>query len=399
MAYYKENEFGAWLTVNYPSSASSYKSGVGGLITWINSNKHLWKKPVSSTKVKDFEDYLKETNKMSERETLFSAVLNILQKDIQKAKKGKGSSTPISTLQNFKSYLCAYEEFFKSQPFVPKAGGFKANHLALLRKNSTNATYTRDELINEFSNRILTQDRISMAKEILFPIRLIRKLWKHDTELWAKKVCNNIWLILKSNTNPYVICQKQIKDIDTLCIKRSGEVIVSIGKNIFTLCTSYSDPYESIVVDGNDIKFVRKRSNVTNLCCPIPSSGKFFFDKNQNVIDPVTNKIILWHIKPAIIKSLGDIAIDHDIPISLVLNEKKKKLTVLKIISNLYRDISANYNLSVAAANANKFCSKLTSGDKKTILSSGYPRSDMDEIGKCKLVLMGKEENSLKSDS
>lgn len=397
MAYYKEKEFDDWLADNYPSSAPSYKSGVGSFINWIDSNKSQWKNP-SSLKVKNFEDYLRDTKEMSERDTLFSAALNILQKEIQKAKKNISPSIPITTLQNYKSFLSAYEEFLRSEPFEPKAPGIKQNHLSLLRKNSSNATYTRDELIKEFTNRILTQDRISLSKEILFPIRLIRKLWKADAEAWANDVCNNIWLILQSYTPVKTFCQKQIKDIETLSIKRNGEVIVTINNALYTLCTSYSDPHEYLKVNCNRLEYYRKRKPVFGLNCIIPTGG-YIIDKNQNVIDSVTKRIVLWHIKPVKIKALGDIAIDHDIPISLVLKEKKKKLTELKKISKAYCDISATNNLSVTAANANKFCSKLNASNVCTFRGIGYPQADMSEIGKCKLVLMEKVENSMKSDS
>ena len=150
-------------------------------------------------------------------------------------------------------------------------------------------------------------------------------------------------------------------------------------------------------MNWNTLEYFRKRKPVSGLSCRIPKGG-YIIDKNQNVIDSDTKEIVLWHIKPVRIKALGDIAIDHDIPISLVLREKKNKLNMLKKISKAYCVISAASNISVTAANANKFCSKLGKNDS-VFLKIGYPANDMSEIGKCKLFLMEKGENSMKSDS
>ena len=111
--YYKEDEFENWLendTVRWsdPKSVSSYKSGVRSMIIWVDANKHLWK-TTSGTLFLGFEDYLKIIDSDKDRETFFSAVLNIIQKGIDKDPSNK------TTLQNYKSYLCAYEDFLETK--------------------------------------------------------------------------------------------------------------------------------------------------------------------------------------------------------------------------------------------------------------------------------------------
>lgn len=393
MAYYKENEFDKWLKVAYPASVSSYKSGVGTAIAWIDNEKSLWKIPYKDFKVKNFEEYLELANSIDDLETLFSAALNIIQKAINKKPSNK------DTLQNLKSQLCAYEMFLKNvfdeEPLTGK--GIADNHKKMLRINSSNATYTPEELVKEFYLRILTQDRISMSKKVMFPIRLIRKLWKEESEKWAKSVCGNIWLIVN---NSFGTREIQIKDIKSLCIKRTGDVSITDTKdNIYKLYTSYSDPYETLVVENNEIQFKRKRKCVHS--CEIPSDG-FIIDKNQNVRNAKTKEIILWHIKPIKMKTLGDIAIDHDIPISLVLKEKEKQLTSLKKLSDKYRDMSIRHNVKVSSDGLNSLYSLIDTIEEnqlKQCCEGSFPHEDMKIIGKCKLVLMGKDENSIKSDS
>ena len=86
--YYKEDDFEQWLINdndrwNDPSSVSSYKSGVGSMIDWVNRHKFLWK-TIGGTKVQDFEWYLQNIGSVADRDTFFSAVLNIIQIEIKK---------------------------------------------------------------------------------------------------------------------------------------------------------------------------------------------------------------------------------------------------------------------------------------------------------------------------
>jgi hypothetical protein len=400
--YFKEDDFKQWLEDdndrwNDSTSVSSYKSGVGSMINWVNNNKGLWK-TTGGTKVQDFEWYLQNIGSVADRDTFFSAVLNIIQIEINKNPKNK------STLQNYKSYLCAFEEFFRNETYPPLS--ISASQKKVLKNNSSCATYTQAELINEFKGRILTQDRISMSKPILFPIRLISKLWPVDSDIWAEGVCKNIYIIVQDTKSSNNIFEKRIKDIETLKIEKTGEVKVKIknDNNDYIMCTSYSDPHEytKIEIENDKIKYkyISKRKEIKVKECDIPQDG-YIIDKNKNIRDS-KKKIILWHVKPVKIKRLGDIAIDHDIPISLVLKEKERKLSTLLTMSDVYRTLSYKYELKVSANEVNNFCKKIDEDGRNRLLNAVNLKllaEDLKLIGKYKLVLMSKDENSQKSDS
>ena len=379
---------------NDPASVSSYKSGVGSMIKWVNENKDLWETS-GGTKVQDFEWYLQNIGSVADRDTFFSAVSNIIQIGIENNRGKK------SILQNWKSHLCAFEAFFKNKGYLESSAPLSDSQKRMLKNNSSCATYTQEELIKEFQGRILTQDRISMSKTILFPIRLMTRLWPESKD-WAKSVCENIYLIVQ-DINSGEISEKKINQIETLRIAKTGkvEVIIDKDKNKYIMCTSYSDPHEFIKIDKDKatIKYIKKRSE--KLCCDIPKEG-FIIDKNKNIRDS-ENKIILWHVKPVNIRRLGDIAIDHDIPISLVLKEKERKLSTLLTMSDVYRTLSYEYGLKVSANEVNNFSKNFfKKGGSQILISKGvkvFPKEEMDMIGKCKLVLMSKDENSQKSDS
>ena len=396
--YFKENDFKQWLENdndrwNGQKSVSSYKSGVGKMIGWVDKHKNLWK-TTGGTKFQNFEWYLQNINCDTDRETFFSAVLNIIQIEINNNPKNK------SILQNYKSYLCAFEEFFRNEAYPPLS--ISASQKRMLKNNSSCATYTQVELINEFKGRILTQDRISMSKPILFPIRLISKLWPMDSDKWAEGVCKNIYIIVQDTKSPNNIFEKQIKDIEILKIEKTGEVKVKIkdDNNEYIMCTSYSDPHEYTIIDikNRTIKYVKKGTkNIDKVKEYEISQDGFKIDKNKNILD-FKNNIIFWHVKPVKIKRLGDIAIDHDIPISLVLKEKERKLSTLMTMSDVYRTLSYEYGLKVSAKEVNNFCSKI-GDDELNKQFKEYPKNDLELIGNCKLVLMSKDENSQKSDS
>ena len=386
--YNKKKEFRTWLKDD-PSrwsddSVNSYVSGIGGLIKWFNANKSNWNQDLE-----EFDNYLKRINNQKDRDTFFSAILNILQKEIKNKPDNK------STLQNYKSYLNAFEEFFRSEPFT--INGLTQQQIKVLRKYGSTITYTKEELIKEFKQRILTQDRISMSKTVMFPIRLIKKLWSTETDDWAKDVCKNIYLIVKSGEETKKI---QLKDIKELRIN-DGENVTIKGTNEeeYGLYTFYSDPHESLFVDSNRIEYNNKNGECGLQC---EYQTPFSVDKNHNIKNE-KNEIILWHVKQMKIKTLSDIAIDHDIPISLILKENEKDLKKLKRLSDKYKKLSAQYGLKVSAKEVNKFCKKIKENSIKEVLkktcNGNFPIGDMEIIGKCKLVLMAKDENTMKSDS
>ena len=402
-----EQKFRDWLEEdqekwNSDDSRSSYVSGMRSLISWLDGQKDLWDLP-KNFNLDDFQDYLKNINSEGDVKTLFSAALNIIQKEIDK----KDSKFSKSTLQNYKSYLVAFEEFIlNKKPFDPNAKGLYKSHRNVLRYNGSAATYYHDELISEFIGRITSQDRISTYKDILFPISLIRSLWPDETKVWAKGVCENIYLIVEDENGR----KKEIKinEVDSLQIDRTGTVTVFCPRNCqmnnpendnkvgYTLCTSYSDPYETLRVEKNELRYYRKQTP-TLLSCKITSEG-YKIDKNQNIRN-IRNRVVLWHVKKLKTNFLGGIVIDHDVPISLVLVEKSRFLEKLKMISDLYRSISKNHGLKVTAKNARDFPKCLTDNERNQLKDIKFPYDDLAIIGKCKLVLMGGQENSIKSDN
>ena len=84
-----------------------------------------------------------------------------------------------------------------------------------------------------------------------------------------------------------------------------------------------------------------------------------------------------------------------------MLIDKKEKLLKLLEISDLYRRLSVKYGLKVSAKDVNKFCMALDRDGKSKaeLCKVGYPQKDMDLVGKCKLVLMEKDENRKKSNN
>lgn len=125
----------------------------------------------------------------------------------------------------------------------------------------------------------------------------------------------------------------------------------------------------------------------------------FEVDSKQNII--IDRKTIIWHVRPMVVAHLGEIAIDHDIPIALILEEKEKQLRGLENITNIYKSISERNNLSVSQKNANNF-SKLYSEDFQNEAANknvDFPSNDMNILKRCKLVLMQGDENGKKSDN
>lgn len=268
--------------------------------------------------------------------------------------------------------------------------------LRIIKRNSKEVTFSRDELIYEFVSRLTSQDRISSSKNILFPIRLMNKIWKKETQDWAKNYAENIYIIISYQNSFKEI---QIKDIESMKIKSSKEVSVLYKADTCKVYTSYSDPYEHIVVNpkSKEIQYYRKRTPISDMKASFYDS--FEIDSKQNIIN--NKKKIIWHVKPMVVAHLGEIAIDHDIPIALILEEKQTQLAGLAKITNIYKGISANHNLSVSQKNANNF-SKSYSEEFKTTASANnvkFPTKDMNILSRCKLVLMQGDENGKKSDN
>jgi hypothetical protein len=85
-----------------------------------------------------------------------------------------------------------------------------------------------------------------------------------------------------------------------------------------------------------------------------------------------------------------------------VLKEKERKLLTLLTMSDVYRTLSYKYELKVSANEVNNFCKKIDEDGRNRLLNAVNQKllaEDLKLIGKYKLVLMSKDENSQKSDS
>ena len=386
------SKFNDWLCND--STAKSYKSGMTQLVNWYNNNV------VNEVKgnVKNFPGFFESLEQINDDDivnTFFSFVRVQLHKKII-ASSSKTTPTK-ETLYNWISYLNSFQEFWIESQLQQISNHTIANGvLDIFNKTSQDVTFSKDVLIKVFVSRLTSQDRISSSKKILFPIRLMNKIWKKDTQDWAKDYAENIYMIIKYKNNLKKI---KIKDITSMNIKSGKGVSVKYNGETCIVYTSYSDPYEHLVVNPTkkELQYYRKRTPIIDMKASFHDS--FEVDSKQNII--IDRKTIIWHVRPMVVAHLGEIAIDHDIPIALILEEKEKQLLGLEKITNIYKSISERNNLSVSQKNANNF-SKLYSQDFQNEAANenvDFPSDDMDILKRCKLVLMQGDENGKKSDN
>lgn len=383
-------KFNDWL--GNDSTAKSYKSGMKHLVDWYD--KDVVKEVKGNVKnFPGFFDSLEQINDDDIVNTFFSFVRVQLQKKII-ASSSKTTPTK-ETLFNWISYLNSFQEFWIESQLQQISNHTIANGvLDIFNKTSQDVTFSKGVLIKVFVSRLTSQDRISSSKKILFPIRLMNKIWKKETQKWAKDYAENIYMIIKYKNN---LKEIQIKDITSMNIKSGKEVSVKYNGETCIVYTSYSDPYEYLVVNRTkkELQYYRKRKPIIEASF----HDSFKVDSKQNII--IDRKTIIWHVRPMVVAHLGEIAIDHDIPIALILEEKEKQLRGLADITGIYKSISERHNLSVSQKNANNF-SKLYSKDFQNEAANkkvNYPSEDMDILKRCKLVLMQGDENGKKSDN
>lgn len=375
------------------ATANSYKSGMSALIKWYDSTIVKGVKGIKN--FPSFFDALENIDNEDIANTFFSFIQVQLHKKITSSTSTSNPSK--ETLYNWVSYLTSFQAFWiKNELQNVTTKGIAKGVLKILKKNSEDVTYSHDELISEFVMRLTTQDRLSSAKSILFPIRLMNKIWKIDTQEWASKYAEEIYIIIKYQGR---FEEVQINDIVSLNIKSWNEVSVIYKGEKCIVYTSYSDPYERLVVDSKQqtIQYYRKRTAINDMSATF--SDRFEIDSKQNVI--VNKEKIIWHVKPMTVAHLGEIAIDHDIPIALILEEKEKQLKQLEQITVIYKQISNMNGLTVSQKNANEFSSKYSTDFSREAQAQnvGFPKGDMTTLSKCKLVLMQGDENGRKSDN
>lgn len=187
------SKFNDWL--GNDSTAKSYKSGMTQLVNWYNNDV------VNEVKgnVKNFPGFFESLEQINDDDivnTFFSFVRVQLHKKII-ASSSKTTPTK-ETLYNWISYLNSFQEFWIESQLQQISNHTIANGvLDIFNKTSQDVTFSKDVLIKVFVSRLTKQDRISSSKKILFPIRLMNKIWKKDTQDWAKDYARNIYMIIK----------------------------------------------------------------------------------------------------------------------------------------------------------------------------------------------------------
>lgn len=252
---------------------------------------------------------------------------------------------------------------------------------------------TKEKIITNFSMRLLFQSRVSQNLDVLFPIRTIRDLWGIESKEWAQKVVNEIYLILEKD-GKYE--EKQIKDIESLAINEDSSVTVIANSINYQLQTSYSDPYERISVVDGVLKIIDTRDDSVVKTCQLPQDNRI--DARWHVYDS-QKKCIMWHVKPMKVSNIRDIVIDHETPISVILQEKAKELPQLSELSELYKQASQQCNCSLSSKNIARVTKHIDDGiTNGTINDPGFPADDLKKIASYKLILMQNLENLRKSN-
>lgn len=251
---------------------------------------------------------------------------------------------------------------------------------------------TKEKIITNFSMRLLFQSRVSQNLDVLFPIRTIRDLWGIESKEWAQKVVNEIYLILEKD-GKYE--EKQIKDIESLAINEDSSVTVMANGINYQLQTSYSDPYERISVVDGELRILNKDGSVV-MSCQLPEGNRI--DARWHVYDS-QGECIMWHVKPMKVSNIRDIVIDHETPISVILQEKAKELSQLSELSELYKQASKQCNCSLSSKNIARVTKHIDDGiTNGTINDPGFPAHDLTKIASYKLILMQNLENLRKSN-
>lgn len=256
-----------------------------------------------------------------------------------------------------------------------------------------NGMISKDAIISNFQMRLLFQSRVSQNLAMLFPIRTIRDLWSKEAYSWASCVVANIYLILEKD-GEYE--EMQIKDIESFAINEDSSVTVVANGINYQLQTSYSDPFERISVVDGVLRIIDTRDNSVVKTCQLPQG--YSIDAKWHVYDS-QKKCIMWHVKPMKVSNIRDIVIDHEIPISVILQEKAKELSQLSELSELYKQASQQCNCSLSSKNIAKVTTFIKESKYDGMFRKvGFPLKELNEIASYKLILMQNLENLRKSD-
>ncbi len=281
-----KNEFIEWMSTEGLSSGNSYAS-------YISSFFKIYK----TFTLEDAQvEALIDNGDIEELNEYFSHIYTIINFE----KNSKNALMSLKELRDASSALKKYHLFLgellrnsnTSQENVvefddDKIETFKVDDIVPL-KNVKKIFITADELKANFTNRLLSQDRL--YGDIFFPISLIKKICyknnaRQEFDFWMESQLNKI----KFHTNLNTVF---FNDFESLRINENGEVLIDCKDNI-------------------------SRSLYTKLW------------SNDNA-----TKMFVNHLK--------QIVIDHEIPMKELLIRHKENLTALKTLTNELKEVHKN---------------------------------------------------------
>lgn len=214
--------------------------------------------------------------------------------------------------------------------------------------------YDHDQLVTKFRNRLRTQDRISGDK-IWLPLRYIAKIYSRAVKF--NKLDKNLfseWLNTttdKINVHYYEKTTNTIKNSPLECIEH-----IQLKKE------PSQNEYKAFV----KIKGIKDPKEI------LTPTGK----GNRKVSMKV--------------KSIRDIAIDHVIPIDLILKSKEKNLKMLKMVSTSYKNLQ-----EIDDPDEESAIGELLIDNNFDLVTL---KTELDSISSTPLRLMAAEYNSQKSN-
>lgn len=186
--------------------------------------------------------------------------------------------------------------------------------------NINKVCFEYDYIKDNFSFRLLTQDRISNSKDLFYPIRLIRRLFcKHDK------------LVRLGMINGTPDEMKCLFDIVHSCIDK---IKVITDKGIFKL---------------KDVRALEINYKINEVV---------IFMRNGEQAKLLT-KTDMGEIEQMKVSNFRDISIDHIIPMSDILDKTADRLPALKRLTALIKQAAKKYNISIVPGNVSRLNNKV----------------------------------------
>lgn len=289
--------------------------------------------------------------------------------------------------QNCRSALKQFIDYISSDSYQSKCVGVKPstkkdvdNYVKMLMSIATKQVYDYNMLFAVFLSRIRTQDRYPVGGRFFLPIRILSKLFNKSNQ---KKYWNDLlkeyidgikFYYDEGKTGKNIKCCV-LKDINHLYIENDESVWITI-KGTKERKRLYTQTAAGII-------------NKMNSSSTLPPYVLHFLLTTT----PVTTSSVPLY-KPQYAKSLRDINIQHDTPISVYLkNVHGSKVPTLSDLCGFIRrfceeqgiellqknasEISANFDLPSNIRNRGKFIANLFDEIKK--IFDLHPLSIMDE--------------------